>query len=57
MAAKVSRGFKIEELAESKDGATIFSADALSHAISGSVGGNVAMLGRFGGVPQNNKAY
>eukprot|EP00961_Rhodomonas_salina_P115931 1560171-Rhodomonas_salina.1 len=45
MAGKhLSRGFKIEELADRAESGTLFSADALSHAISGSVGGNVAML-------------
>ena len=40
----LSRGFKIEDIADS-DIPTIFSYAALSHAISGSVGGNVAMSG------------
>ncbi len=45
----MSRGFKIENLAD-EGGAhqsKLFSADALVHAVSGSVGGNVAMLGVF----------
>ena len=45
----MSRGFKIENLAD--EGGTnqskLFSSDALVHAVSGSVGGNVAMLGAF----------
>ena len=43
----MSRGFKIENFAD-EGGAhqsKLFSADALVHAVSGSVGGNVAMLG------------
>jgi hypothetical protein len=43
----MSRGFKIENFAD-EGGALqskLFSADALVHAVSGSVGGNVAMLG------------
>ena len=45
----MSRGFKIENFAD-EGGALqskLFSADALVHAVSGSVGGNVAMLGVF----------
>jgi hypothetical protein len=45
----MSRGFKIENFAD-EGGAhqsKLFSADALVHAVSGSVGGNVAMLGAF----------
>ena len=43
----VSRGLKIEDLADSagQETSQLFSADALSHAISGSIGGNIAMLG------------
>mmetsp|Transcript_39643 Transcript_39643/g.124593 ORF Transcript_39643/g.124593 Transcript_39643/m.124593 type:complete len:362 (-) Transcript_39643:661-1746(-) len=42
----VSRGLKIEDLADSagQETSQLFSADALSHAISGSIGGNIAML-------------
>jgi len=46
-AMQLSRGLKIENLAGA-DGAhasQLFSADALAHAVSGSVGGNIAMLG------------
>ena len=47
----MSRGLKIEDLAAAPGGAgeaeasQLFSVDALVHAVSGSVGGNVAMLG------------
>ena len=45
MAKHLSQGFKIDELAERGEG--IFSVDALFHAISGSVRGNVTMLGKW----------
>jgi hypothetical protein len=46
----LSRGLKIEDLASGEQAMTskpmnLFSMGALSHAVSGSVGGNVAMLG------------
>jgi hypothetical protein len=43
-APHLSRGFKIEDMADT-DIPTLFSYAALSHAISGSIGGNVAMSG------------
>ena len=44
-APHLSRGFKIEDVADTEI-PRIFSYAALSHAISGSIGGNVAMSGR-----------
>jgi hypothetical protein len=47
----LSRGLKIEDLAsnvstdDQSDASRLFSREALSHAVSGSVGGNIAMLG------------
>ncbi len=43
-APHLSRGFKIEDIADT-DIPKLFSYAALSHAISGSIGGNVAMSG------------
>ena len=43
-APHMSRGFKIENVAD-VDAPQLFSVDALAHAISGSIGGNVAMSG------------
>ena len=43
-APHLSRGFKIEDMADT-DIPKLFSYAALSHAISGSIGGNVAMSG------------
>ena len=55
----LSRGLKIEDLAASRApgdaggllGSKLFSMGALSHAVSGSVGGNVAMLGAMPAPP------
>lgn len=46
----LSRGLKIEDLANvsadsQSDASKLFSREALSHAVSGSIGGNIAMLG------------
>jgi hypothetical protein len=47
----LSRGLKIEDLASEiaadgqSDVSQLFSREALSHAVSGSIGGNIAMLG------------
>ena len=47
----LSRGLKIEDLASKvaadgqPDVSRLFSREALSHAVSGSIGGNIAMLG------------
>jgi hypothetical protein len=43
-APHLSRGFKIEDIADT-DIPKLFSFAALSHAISGSIGGNIAMSG------------
>ena len=45
-APHLSRGFKIEDIADTEI-PKLFSYAALSHAISGSIGGNVAMSGEF----------
>jgi hypothetical protein len=45
MATHLSRTPKIEDVVEPVTQSQLFSAHALAHAISGSVGGNVAMLG------------
>jgi hypothetical protein len=49
-APHLSRGFKIEDVADTEI-PQLFSMAALSHAISGSIGGNIAMSGTSHKIP------